>query len=133
VIGHYENMDPNITSFSLRVLNDKDVEILKMDTLLNKGKFSFTTREPGMYRVCFSANTGDGTWHKGAVKKARFSIRLLSGEVHNYDDLANKQHLSQLQVLIVKFMDHCEDFIKMQERNREQESVAVEVSLKSFT
>src|SRR5437868_6223718 len=116
-------MDPNITSFSLRVLNDKDQEVLKMDPMLNKGKFSFTTRDAGVYRVCFSANAGDGVWHKGAVKKVRFSIRLLSGETHNYDDLANKQHLSQLQVLIVKFMDHCEDFIKMQERNREQESV----------
>jgi len=92
-----------------------------------KGKFSFTTREAGIYRVCFAANQGDGSWHKGAIKKVRFSIRLYSGETHNYEDLANKEHLSQLQVLIVKFKDHCEDFIKMQERNREQEAIQVEV------
>ncbi len=112
-------------------MNNKEEEILKQD-LATKGKFTFTTKEAGVYKVCFSALPGDGSWNKGGLKKVRFSIRLYSGETHNYDDLANKQHLSQLQVLIVKFQDHCEDFIKMQERNREQEAVQVEVSFKSI-
>lgn len=120
-------MDTDVTSFSIRVLNNQENEILKQD-LGAKGKFSFTTKEAGVYKVCFSASAGDGSWTKGSLKKARFAIRLYSGEAHNYEDLANKQHLSQLQVLIVRFQDHCEDFIKMQERNREQESVQVEVN-----
>lgn len=59
----------------------------------------------------------------GPTNKVRLELRLYSGETHNYQDLANQQHMSSLEILLTKFMDHCEDFIKVQEKNREEEAV----------
>lgn len=128
MIGHYANLDSDISSYRIKVYDPNNKEFFQQDITNAKGKFSFTTREAGVHKVCFSPI--EGQWSQER-KKTRFSLRLEGGET-NIDDIANKEHLSQLQILIMKLKDHAEDFIKMQEKNREDESAQVEVDYKNI-
>ena len=103
--------------------------MLNQDLVGAKGKFSFTTKEAGLHKVCFAPLEGE--WFDNR-KKTRIALRLSGGE-SNYEDIANKEHLSQLQILIMKLKDHAEDFIKMQENSRADESQLVEVNLENLS
>ena len=116
-------MDTDRVNFSLRVLDPKNKEFFSQKDLKSKGKLSFTTYKTGLHRNCFAPM--EGTW-TNMKKKVRFAIRLSSGEF-DYE-IAHKENLDGIQILIMKLKEHAEDFIKMQEKNREEESIQVEVS-----
>jgi len=116
------NKNADISTFSIRVLDPVGTALMNQ-RLSAKGKFSFTSKKPGLHKFCFIPEHGLWIDKRSQV---RFEIRLASGE-NNHEDLANKEHLSQLQLMIMKIKDHADDFIKMQEQNREDESTQVEV------
>lgn len=122
MLAEYRNFDADISGYQIRILDPNNKELLAQVVNAQKGKVSFTTKEAGSHKICFQPY--DGQWNKER-KKTRFSLKLLGGE-SNYDDLARRDHLTQLQLLILKLKEHAEDFIKMQEKNREDESVQVE-------
>ena len=110
---------------TLKVTDEQNRELLLHTLPREKGKLSFTTLDQGVVRVCVNAAPGD--WQRER-KKIRYSVRLYIGEgMRNYEELANKEHLSNLQVMIMRFYDRTLDFIKMQDMNREQEALQVEV------
>jgi hypothetical protein len=113
----------DVTNLTINVLDPKGNELISQNLAFGKAKLSFTTREEGVFKICVRAAAGEWTKER---KKIRYSIRIFSGENNNYEDLANQEHLSQLQILIMKLNDHAQDFIKMQEMNRGQEAVQVE-------
>jgi len=117
------NLMDDVTNLTINVLDPKGNELITQNLAFGKGKLSFTTREEGVFKICVKAAAGEWTKER---KKIRYSIRIFSGENSNYEDLANQEHLSQLQILIMKLNDHAQDFIKMQEMNRGQEAVQVE-------
>ena len=116
------NRNADISKFVIRVIDPKGKELISQK-LTDKGQFSFTSKQDGIHKVCFMPEHGPWVDKRSQV---HFEIRLVNGE-HNYEDVANKEHLSQIQVMIMKIKDSCDDFIKMQEQNREGESHQVEV------
>ena len=114
-----------IAPLNLTVYNPKGAVVYTQILPYSKSKFSYTTKEEGVFKICIRGESGD--WVKDR-SKIRYSIRLYSGENANYEDLANVEHLSQLQIMIMRLNDHAQDFIKMQEMNRQQESIQVEVT-----
>ena len=113
---------------TLKVTDEKHRVLISQTLPVGKGKLSFTTLEQGGVRVCMSAAPGD--WQRER-KKIRYSVRLYIGEgMRNYEELANKENLSNLQIMIMRFYDRTLDFIRMQDMNREQEAIQVEVKKK---
>jgi len=121
IVAHYVNRNADISKFVIRVIDPNGKELMNQ-RLTDKGQFTFTSKQDGIHKVCFMPEHGPWIDKRSQV---RFEIRISNGE-HNYEDLAKKEHLSNLQVMIMKIKDHCDDFIKMQEQNREDESTQVE-------
>jgi hypothetical protein len=124
VLVQFNVMD-GFSPLTLKVTDDQRRDLISQTLPNGKGKLSFTTLEQGVVKVCVNAAPGD--WQKER-KKIRYSVRLYIGEgMRNYDELANKEHLSNLQIMIMRFYDRTLDFLKMQDMNREQEAQQVEV------
>lgn len=125
MLVQYNVMD-DFTTMTIMVTDEKGKELMVPQTLNpGKGKLSFTTAEQGVVKVCVVASAGD--WQRER-KKVRYGLRLHIGEgMRNYEDLANKEHLSSLQIMVMRFFDRTVDFLKMQDMNREQEAQQVEV------
>jgi hypothetical protein len=126
VVGSYRNPDwvpfgaAAFTGVGLRVSvrDPASAPVLTRD-LDTEGKFAMTTVVGGEFQICFTVNS---TRWFGAPKKFRLDLSLDVGEgALNYEEIAKKEHLSEVETEVRRLTDKVRDIIREQAYQRERE------------
>lgn len=127
IVGTYKNPDfvpygrPDFNGVGLKLnVQDPANNMVLTKALDVEGKFAFTSAAGGEYQLCFSTNSS--RWF-GQPKKFRFDIKLDVGETGiDYQEVAKREHLSDLEVEIRKLNDKVKDIIREQQYQRGRET-----------
>ncbi|CAD8187806.1 unnamed protein product (macronuclear) [Paramecium tetraurelia] len=85
-------------------------------TVEGKNKLSFTAKTMGRYKFCVIKSKQ--FW---SVNEYKYSIKIQQGVDHNLQDAANKTHVESIKDRISALKNRTDDFISLQQLNREQE------------
>lgn len=85
----------------------------------NEGRFAYTSALGGEFSICFHSNSS--RWF-GQPRKFRVDLSLEVGEgALNYEEIAKKEHLTELETEIRRLTDKARDIVREQAYQRERE------------
>ncbi|CAD8140612.1 unnamed protein product [Paramecium pentaurelia] len=122
VIGAHQLLDkvqPNGGGVELSVLDPDNQVVLTKMTNSDEGKFTFTTKKQGRYQVCLKMSNSKG-WF-GDKKQPLYFLRIKQGENQEFSSAAKESQITGLKQKIKSLQKQEDDFIKLQQMNRENE------------
>ncbi|KAI6646409.1 Transmembrane emp24 domain-containing protein eca-like [Oopsacas minuta] len=95
-----------------------DRKVIQSRDFSTEGRFSFTSNYPGEHSICLRSTTDQ--WFAGI--KLRIHLDLQSGEhAVNYDEVATKEKLTDMQLRMRKLLEHVEQINREQDYQRLRE------------
>ncbi|VDL74210.1 unnamed protein product [Nippostrongylus brasiliensis] len=127
VIGNYkvQLFDPNTKGYGdypnigMHVeVKDPEDKVILSKLYTSEGKFTFTSHLPGEHVICLYSNST--AWFSGAQLRVHLSIQ--AGEhAQDYEQIATKDKLNELQLRIRQLLDQVEQITKEQNYQRYRE------------
>jgi len=128
VVGNYklQLFDPNTGGFmpsspglGLHVeIRDPEDKIIMSKVYSAEGKFSFTSHLPGEHVICMYSNST--RWFAGGQLRVHLDIQVGEHAV-DYQTVAQKEKLSELQLRVRQLLDQVEQITKEQNYQRYRE------------
>uniref|UniRef100_A0A0N5ATX2 GOLD domain-containing protein n=1 Tax=Syphacia muris TaxID=451379 RepID=A0A0N5ATX2_9BILA len=110
--GDYPNIGMHVE------VKDPDDKIILSKLYTSEGRFTFTSHSPGEHMICLYSNST--TWFSGAQLRVHLDIQ--AGEhTQDYEKIAAKDKLNDLQVRIRQLRDQVEQITKEQNYQRFRE------------
>jgi hypothetical protein len=128
VVGNYkcQLFDPNTGGFMpsspgigmhVQVHDPDDKQILSK-VYSSEGKFTFTSHTPGEHVICLYSNST--SWFAGSQLRVHLDIQVGESAV-DYQHVAQKEKLSELQLRVRQLLDQVEQITKEQNYQRYRE------------
>ncbi|KAI2801805.1 hypothetical protein RDWZM_000728 [Blomia tropicalis] len=128
VVGNYkcQLFDPNTGGFmpsspgiGMHVeIRDPEDKVILSKAYSSEGRFSFTSHTPGEHVVCLYSNST--RWFAGGQLRVHLDIQVGEHAI-DYQNVAQKEKLSELQLRIRQLMDQVEQISKEQNYQRYRE------------
>jgi p24 family protein alpha len=96
-------------------IRDPEMKIILSKLYSTEGRFSFTTHMPGEHVICLYSNSS--AWFGGGNLRVHLDIEVGEHAV-NYNELAGKEKLTELQLRIRQLLDQVEQISKEQNYQR---------------
>lgn len=96
-------------------VKDPDQRIVMSKTYSAEGRFSFTTHAPGEHLICLYSNSS--AWFGGGNLRVHLDIEVGEHAV-DYNELAGKEKLTELQLRVRQLLDQVEQISKEQNYQR---------------
>jgi len=128
VVGNYkcQLFDPNTGGFmpaspgiGMHVeIRDPEDKIILSKVYSSEGRFSFTSHTPGEHVICLYSNSS--RWFSGGQLRVHLDIQVGEHAV-DYQNIAQKEKLSELQLRVRQLLDQVEQITKEQNYQRYRE------------
>jgi len=128
VVGNYkcQLFDPNTGGFmpsspgiGMHVeIRDPEDKVILSKVYSSEGRFSFTSHHPGEHVICLYSNSS--RWFAGGQLRVHLDIQVGEHAI-DYQNVAQKEKLSELQLRIRQLMDQVEQITKEQNYQRYRE------------
>lgn len=99
-------------------VKDPEQKIVMSKTYSAEGRFSFTTHAPGEHLICLYSNSS--AWFGGGNLRVHLDIEVGEHAV-DYNELAGKEKLTELQLRVRQLLDQVEQISKEQNYQRYRE------------
>jgi len=101
-------------------VKDPDNNVILSKLYSSEGKFTFTSNIPGEHEICLYSNTTK--WFSGTQLRVHLDIQVGDHAI-DYQNVAQKDKLSDLQLRIRQLLDQVEQITKEQNYQRFREEV----------
>jgi len=128
VVGNYkcQLFDPNTGGFmpaspgiGMHVeIRDPEDKVILSKVYSSEGRFSFTSHTPGEHVICLYSNSS--RWFSGGQLRVHLDIQVGEHAV-DYQNIAQKEKLSELQLRVRQLLDQVEQITKEQNYQRYRE------------
>ncbi|CAG2103392.1 unnamed protein product [Medioppia subpectinata] len=128
VVGNYkcQLFDPNTGGFmpsspgiGMHVeIRDPEDKIILSKVYSHEGRFSFTSHTPGEHVICLYSNSS--RWFSGGQLRVHLDIQVGEHAI-DYQNIAQKEKLSELQLRVRQLLDQVEQITKEQNYQRYRE------------
>jgi hypothetical protein len=110
--GDYPNIGMHVT------VTDPEEKVILSKLYTSEGRFTFTSHTPGEHVICLYSNSS--AWFSGAQLRVHLDIQV--GEhAQDYEQVAQKDKLNELQLRIRQLLDQVEQITKEQNYQRYRE------------
>jgi len=110
--GDYPNIGMHVEA------KDPDEKVILSKLYTSEGMFTFTSHSPGEHMICLYSNSS--AWFSGAQLRVHLDIQV--GEhTQDYQQIATKDKLNELQLRVRQLMDQVEQITKEQNYQRYRE------------
>lgn len=99
-------------------VKDPEQKVVMSKTYSSEGRFSFTTHAPGEHLICLYSNST--AWFGGGNLRVHLDIEVGEHAV-DYNELAGKEKLTELQLRVRQLLDQVEQISKEQNYQRYRE------------
>lgn len=96
-------------------IRDPEDKVIMSKVYSHEGKFSFTSHTPGEHVICLYSNST--RWFAGGQLRVHLDIQVGEHAI-DYQNVAQKEKLSELQLRIRQLMDQVEQITKEQNYQR---------------
>jgi hypothetical protein len=128
VVGNYkcQLFDPNTGGFmpaspgiGMHVeIRDPEDKVILSKVYSSEGRFSFTSHTPGEHVICLYSNSS--RWFSGGQLRVHLDIQVGEHAI-DYQNVAQKEKLSELQLRVRQLLDQVEQITKEQNYQRYRE------------
>jgi p24 family protein alpha len=96
-------------------IRDPEDKVILSKVYSSEGRFSFTSHTPGEHVICLYSNSS--RWFSGGQLRVHLDIQVGEHAV-DYQNIAQKEKLSELQLRVRQLLDQVEQITKEQNYQR---------------